>query len=175
MDNYIFKKDKALTQYESNNCIEYFESTKNIEEYKRRGYSLVSGSLRCDGFQFLKNILKTNIDEYVKEHLFLSELYAPWTINEFFNIQKYYPGNSYRTEHMEHGKDHYDSKRLLGWMIYLNDIKNNGGTCWPQQNFISIPRRGDLYIWPAGWTHSHYGIVAPKEIKYIVTGWCSFI
>ena len=56
---------------------------------------------------------------------------------------------------------------------YLNDIKIDGGTCWPQQNFVSIHRKGDLYIWPAGWTHSHYGIPAPKESKYFMSGWCS--
>ena len=64
--------------------------------------------------------------------------------------------------------------RVLAWMVYLNDIKKDGGTRWPQQNFTSKPRSGDLYIWPAGWTHSHYGVPALKETKYIVTGWCSF-
>ena len=72
---------------------------------------------------------------------------------------------------MEHGKDEHDCRRILGWMVYLNDIKYKGGTCWPQQRFTSRPRQGDLYIWPAAWTHSHYVVPAPKEIKYIVTGW----
>ena len=76
---------------------------------------------------------------------------------------------------MEHGIDEWSSKRLLGWMVYLNNITNKGGTCWPQQNFTSEPREGDLYIWPAAWTHSHYGIPAPQEMKYIMTGWCGFI
>ena len=175
MDKYIFKKDAVLFENESKHCIEYLESTKDSTEDNRRGYFYTSLSLGCDEFQFLKNILITNINEYVKQHSFLSILYAPWTLDERFHIQKYTPGNSYSDEHMEHGKDDHDSKRLLGWMIYLNDIKNNGGTCWPQQNFISTPRRVDLYIWPAGWTHSHYGIAAPEEIKYIITGWCEFI
>ena len=77
--------------------------------------------------------------------------------------------------HMEHGGEDYNSRRVLGWMFYLNDIKKDGGTCWPQQNFTTKPRAGDLYIWPAGWTHSHYGICAPEETKYIITGWCSFL
>ena len=176
MDKYIFKKDNALSKYECNNYIEYFESNKNIiKSTENRGYFGVAGFLRSYEFQFLKNILETNIDEYVKQHPFLGALYTPWSIEESFNIQKYLPGMSYKGEHMEHGKDAYDSRRLLGWMLYLNDIKEGGGTCWPQQNFITTPKGGDLYIWPAGWTHSHYGIVAPKEIKYIITGWCSFI
>ena len=175
MDKHIFKKNTALTKEESNNCIKYFESHKNIKEDKSRGYSLIFGSLRSNEFNFLKNILITNIDEYVKQHSFLGTLHCPWTMEEYFNIQKYYPGNCYGGEHMEHGQYDHNSKKLLAWMFYLNDIKEGGGTCWPQQNFITTPKRGDLYIWPAGWTHSHYGIVAPKEIKYIITGWCSFI
>ncbi len=175
MDKHIFKKDASLTQYESNHCIKYLESHKNIKEDKSRGYSGVFGSLRRDEFKFLTNILITNIDEYVKQHSFLGTLHVPWTMEESFNIQKYYPGNYYGGEHMEHGQYDHNCKKLLAWMFYLNDIKEGGGTCWPQQNFITTPKRGDLYIWPAGWTHSHYGIVAPKEIKYIITGWCSFI
>ena len=171
MDKHIFKKNTALTKEESNNCIKYFESHKNIKEDKSRGYSLIFGSLRSNEFNFLKNILITNIDEYVKQHSFLGTLHCPWTMEEYFNIQKYYPGNYYGGEHMEHGQYDHNSKKLLAWMFYLNDIKEGGGTCWPQQRFTARPRQGDLYIWPAGWTHSHYGIVAPKETKYLVTGW----
>ena len=174
MDNYIFKKDASLIENECKFCIEYFEGS-NYKQKNSRGYSVICASLDFDQFSNLKEVLFENITEYVQRHSFLSTLYAPWTIEKLFNIQKYNIGACYNGEHMEHGKDDHDSKRLLGWMIYLNDIKIDGGTCWPQQNFVSIPRKGDLYIWPAGWTHSHYGIPAPIEKKYILTGWCSFI
>ena len=128
MDKHIFKKNTALTKEESNNCIKYFESHKNIKEDKSRGYSLIFGSLRSNEFNFLKNILITNIDEYVKQHSFLGTLHCPWTMEEYFNIQKYYPGNYYGGEHMEHGQYDHNSKKLLAWMFYLNDIKEGGGT-----------------------------------------------
>ena len=76
---------------------------------------------------------------------------------------------------MENGCVPHDALRVLAWMFYLNDIKHKGGTCWPQQRFTSKPRAGDLYIWPSGWTHSHYGIPAPKENKYFISGWCSLM
>tara|TARA_B100001250_G_scaffold299108_1_gene260709 strand:+ start:841 stop:1365 length:525 start_codon:yes stop_codon:yes gene_type:complete len=174
MDNYIFKKDASLIENECKFCIEYFEKS-NYNEKNSRGYSAICTSLDFDQFSNLRKVLFENITEYVQRHSFLSTLYAPWTIEKLFNIQKYNIGDCYKGEHMEHGKDNVDCKRLLGWMIYLNDINIDGGTCWPQQNFVSIPRKGDLYIWPAGWTHSHYGIPAPIEKKYILTGWCSFI
>ena len=99
-------------------------------------------------------------------------------------IKKLFPGDYYAHsledvskpedgEHMEHGSSFHDCRRMLAWMFYLNDIKKEGGTRWPQQNFTSRPRAGDLYIWPAGWTHSHHGLPAPKETKYLMSGWCS--
>ena len=35
--------------------------------------------------------------------------------------------------------------------------------------------KGKTVIWPAEWTHTHRGIVAPKETKYIATGWYGYI
>ena len=67
-----------------------------------------------------------------------------------------------------------DTLEQKAWMFYCNDIKKGGGTKFPQQNFIAEPEEGTLLIWPAFWTHTHFGIKAPKEYKYIVTGWCSF-
>ena len=175
MDKYIFKKDSALTADLCKSCIEYFESSDRKEDDKSRGYKGIAASLEFDTFTDLLMILNLNMQSYVDQHSYLTRLYAPWRVDNVFNIQKYEPGYAYVEEHMEHGKDRRDSTRLLGWMAYLNTINNKGGTIWPQQNFISSPKEGDLYIWPAGWTHSHYGIAAPEETKYILTGWCSFV
>ena len=45
---------------------------------------------------------------------------------------------------------------------------------FPNQDLTLKPIAGDLYIWPAYWTHTHYGVPADKEVKYIITGWCRF-
>ena len=174
MDKYIFKKDSALTADLCKSCIEYFESSDRKEDDKSRGYKGIAASLEFDTFTDLLMILNLNMQSYVDQHSYLTRLYAPWRVDNVFNIQKYEPGYAYVEEHMEHGKDRRDSTRLLGWMAYLNTINHKGGTIWPQQNFISSPKEGDLYIWPAGWTHSHYGIAAPEETKYILTGWLNF-
>ena len=169
MDKYIYIKRKSLSKDQCKSLIDLFEKTGKIEN--PRGYSGVHTYLNTPQTAFIRNILTENIKNYIKKHKFLDTLYTYWGFAEGFNIQKYSPGKAYMMEHMEHGKDEEDSKRLLGWMVYLNDVKNKGGTCWPQQNFTSEPREGDLYIWPAGWTHSHHGIPAPNETKYIITGW----
>ena len=65
-------------------------------------------------------------------------------------------------------------KRILAWMIYLNDVTDGGHTAFPTQNKKFQPRRGDVLIWPAYFTHPHRGIVSKTQTKYIITGWYNF-
>ena len=140
----------------------------------------MDGDLMTDKFSFIRLKLISVLQEYRKKHPFLIK--RGMYINPDFMIKKFLPGDYYEHlkaskpedgEHMEHGSSFNDCRRMLAWMFYLNDIKKGGGTRWPQQNFTSRPRAGDLYIWPAGWTHSHHGLPAPKETKYFTSGWCS--
>ena len=170
MDKFIYIKRKAFSKDQCKYIIDFFEKQKS--EPNERGYEGAYVNLHQSGLGFVGNIVGDNTKKYADKHPFLHILYARWDIVPEFCLQKYLPGRAYSGEHMEHGVNEWDSKRILGWMIYLNDIKNKGGTRWPQQNFTSKPRAGDLYIWPASWTHSHHGIAAPNEIKYIATGWC---
>ena len=174
LDKHIYIKRKAFSKDQCKTIIDFFEKQKSKPD-EHRGYEIVSMNLLQSGLEFVRNTLGDNIKKYADKHPFLHILYAHWGLISDFNLQKYLPGKAYSGEHMEHGRDECDSKRILAWIIYLNDIKNKGGTCFPQQNFTTKPRAGDLYIWPAGWTHSHYGIPAPNEIKYIATGWSSLM
>ena len=181
MDKYIYHKKKAADKRSCDHLISIFE--KSDYTYNERNYYSINPRLTDIPFNFLKPILITSLEEYGKKHPYLGRRANAWMINTGFNMQKYLPGECYDQAydpnywlgHCEHGASHYDSRRLLGWMFYLNDIKKDGGTCFPQQNFTTRPRAGDLYIWPAGWDYSHYGVVAPKEVKYILTGWCSWL
>ena len=64
--------------------------------------------------------------------------------------------------------------RHLVWMTYLNDVEEGGETEFYYQKLKVKPRKGLTLIWPVDWTHTHRGIVAPKEEKMILTGWFSF-
>ena len=176
MDKYIYKKRKALNGDQCKFVINYFNknaSTGRIDS--ARNYTAVGINLNTSNeWNWLRNNIANGLNEYVERHESIQNLYFNWNIDAGCNIQKYNPGDAYSGEHMEHGPSYTVCRRVLGWMIYLNTIKHKGGTCWPQQKFTSKPREGDLYIWPAGWTHTHYGIAAPKECKYIITGWCSY-
>ena len=60
-------------------------------------------------------------------------------------------------------------------MTYLNDVKVGGETEFKYQNLKIKPKKGLSLIWPTDFTHVHKGIVAPKEDKWIVTGWFKFV
>jgi len=171
MTQYIFHSN-CYSNKECEHLINYFEQSTIRFKKNPTNYEGVVTSL-SEHKQFTETLI-FQINEYVNIHTFLKNVYAPWTICENFHIQKYLPGECYHAEHMEHGNEEPYSLRLLAWMVYLNTIEDCGGTKWPQQNFESKAIMGDLYIWPAGWTHSHYGIPS-SETKYIATGWCSFV
>ena len=89
-------------------------------------------------------------------------------------MQYYKPGGAF------HGA-HYESSgldlghRVLAFQTFLNDIAQGGGTYFTIQEHLVPPAKGKTVIWPAGFTHTHRGEVAPREEKYIVTGWISFM
>ena len=67
------------------------------------------------------------------------------------------------------------TRRMLVWMIYLNDIPiGEGETEFLYQGIRLQPKRGDLVIWPAGFTHTHRGNPVYTTDKYIITGWQSW-
>lgn len=89
----------------------------------------------------------------------------------YINLQKYAPGSSYNVEHCENDTHPLFRTRIMVFMTYLNDIQEDGGTHFPYQNFTAKPTKGLTLIWPAYFTHTHIGVPAPKEVKYILTGW----
>ena len=66
-------------------------------------------------------------------------------------------------------------KRMLVWMLYLNDIpEGEGETEFLYQKLRLQPKKGDLVIWPAMFTHTHRGNPVYTTDKYILTGWLSW-
>lgn len=172
--NYIEKYENILSNSECEYYINLYESSESKKLLSSIGnYSGVAVDLKQE--VQLTNKISIGIDRYKLKYKFLNGMPHVWGIQSWCNLQKYSPGNAYYGEHMEHGPNNYSSTRVLAWMIYLNTVKHGGGTRWPQQNYTSKSKAGSLIIWPASWTHSHYGIVATKECKYILTGWCSFV
>ena len=127
-------------------------------------------------FNLVIPTLNEIIKEYVETYPILNDS-CKFTISDDFKIQKYDPGDAYSGLHCENDGPRDDRlfRRILAWMIYLNDVKDNGYTEFPYQNRKFHPRVGDTLIWPAYFTHPHRGIPSKTQTKYIITGWYWFL
>jgi len=123
--------------------------------------------------EYLKELSKC-VNKYKSKYDSLNDL-TRWAIVENVKIQKYKPKEGYFRIHCERDAIHPYCDRLLVFMTYLNTIKEKGGTEFPYQNYTAKPIEGNTLIWPADYTHPHKGVIAPKETKYIITGWYGFL
>ena len=98
---------------------------------------------------------------------------SPLMIEADFNMQKFEPNEGFKQWHTETVSDR-NSYRQIVWSIYLNTINEKGGTEFKFQNHKCAAEQGKLVMWPAGWTHFHKSEIAPKEVKYIITGWVMY-
>jgi hypothetical protein len=87
-------------------------------------------------------------------------------------IQKTKPGQGYHVWHFEHDK--MERNRVLAWTAYINDDFEAGETEFLYQQYRYKPNKGDVVIFPAGFTHTHRGNPPIGGDKYIITGWVEF-
>ena len=165
-----------------NYLIDLFEKNINLAEPGGSGNSKLNNLEICLDINFdkpfgfgLEIILSNMISEYKEKFPLIDSHLGGWQVTPSCQFVKYQPNSYYSSIHCENdGKFKKYHNRLFAWMIYLNDIKEGGGTYFHHQNFTTKPVAGNLYIWPAGWTHMHVGVNAPYESKYILTGWVKY-
>ena len=107
--------------------------------------------------------------DYLKQWEFL-ETFLPRIHIGSFHIQKYVKGGHFRKLHSERTSLSV-LHRTLVWMTYLNDVQSGGETEFPMFDLKIKPEQGKTLIWPAEWTHAHFGGIVKKGKKYIITGW----
>ena len=122
---------------------------------------------------YIKELNKV-LFKFKKTYQYSHDKQDRWSLCEYFNIQKYKPNESFSAWHCERNGPK-SGLRFLSFMTYLNDIKKGGQTEWLYQKLKVKPAQGKTLIWPAEWTHTHRGLPAPKETKYIATGWYGYI
>jgi hypothetical protein len=184
-DNFIYIKDNSLDINVCQRMIELFEqsdlktpsdnrnSKKSTDIYfdPRTLHNTDKWGEWGEVFVPLMHALKDGMGEYVKKYDML-EIMRPFQVN-FFNIQRYQPGEGFYNWHCENNGDMSIINRNLVFMIYLNDL-DNGGTEFLYQNHKEDAVAGKLVIWPAFWTHTHRGVISSTDKKYIVTGWWDY-
>ena len=189
--NFIQYSKNVLSLEECQNIINFYENSKeyhtdgnfggdNIDYEKKKCCEMFIDGLEINPkneyFSCLSRSLVKHIQQYRKDYPFLENVFY-WDLSSCFKIQKYLPKEAYFLTHCEN--DGYRNgemeRRMIAWMIYLNDVTDGGETNFPTQRKKFAPRAGDVLLWPAYWTHPHHGIPSPSQIKYIVTGWFSYI
>ena len=183
MNNFIECYPQVLSREQCNNIIHEFNHDNNKKlgrlggqvDHSRKHSTDVRCRFNNTLYQQYNNViepaLKGGLQLYTGKYEFMMEL-SSWNISNGYNIQYYDEGQGYHALHCEHENHPQSSIRILAWMIYLNDAQC--GTCFPHQHVILIPKQGDLWVWPAFWTHAHRGITPNIGDKYIATGWCEF-
>jgi len=170
-DNGIFKIKNLLTSEECESIINLHKC--NQHQDKREFYSATY--INPSEYSWSPKLF-SGIDSWKKRYPYLDSMIYRWKLYSPANIQSYEPNQYYNAVHCEHTPNDIDSLKRIGvWMIYLNTIKEGGGTEFRQQKVNLKARQGDFYIWTSSWTHPHKGILAPNESKYILTGWINYV
>ena len=178
--NLIHKCSAAFSRESCEKAINWFE--QNIDRACAGGAGAMflnnlELTIRPDAsgefFDLVAAATRKGADEFKEKYKLLDTNLGAWTL-DFTSIQlsKWEPNNYYEYIHCETGPDNFLSRnrRVFSWIIYLNDIKQGGGTEFIYQEITTIPKAGDFYIWPSGASHIHRGVNAPLEKKYTITG-----
>jgi len=174
MENFIkiYKVDETICD----DLIKYYKKNKEYKHKGQTGNDIEDTSLKDSTDVYFYN---SSNDKSIKKFFkILSEkitMYCThYDLNESFitsqsnNLQHYKPGGGFKIWHYENTYKLYEKRKLV-YMLYLNTVKN-GGTEWKFQKYKTEAIKGNLVIWPAGFTHTHKGIICNQE-KYIATGW----
>lgn len=120
-----------------------------------------------------RNLLQSILMRYCERYPNAQETQR-FNIFENYNLQYYEPNQGFKGWHCENGGSLNNFHRHLVFMTYLNDVENGGTEFKNYPNIQDHAEQGLTLIWPAGWTHTHRGIISDKSEKYIITGWYSF-
>lgn len=157
----IYRDTKSLVDTETKDTKDICLSlahVKNDEDAAKLFYSLFSN-------------ISLAFKQYIEKYNILDDV--SMEIDDNFNIQYYTKGQHFKKFHFESsGVTH--RKRILTWMVYLNDVPKGGHTVFPYYDYTIQPIKGHILIWPAEFTHTHFGDVVEDD-KYIVTGWFNIV
>ena len=184
--SFIETYDHQLTKKECQELIQQFESSSQqegrsyvnneliINHVVKKDIELTNPRL-SDGTFISNKVIETLVpcvDRYVQKYESLR--YIPqWTLDDVYNFQKYVDGSDgFKLWHTEHGNLDNTSRRVLVWMIYLNDAKS--GTDFMHYGRVHA-KRGRVVIWPSSFTHVHRSQLPNKGVKYLITGWIMFV
>lgn len=185
--NHIGIFDGFIPPVDCKKAIEFFKSRSKFNKtYNRMQAERAPTNLKNDvatdldyrNLTLWKNELKNllvNFDLALKMYETSTNVKEYVGVNELqytcLKIQKTLPKQGYHVWHVEHGPGFDNTKRVLAFTVYLNDIEEGGETEFLNQSIRVKPKTGRIVIWPAGFPYVHRGNPPLEGEKYILTSW----
>jgi hypothetical protein len=120
--------------------------------------------------------LQACYDQYMEKY---------WQIGQYLSRHDVTAWQIQRYDARENGGYHHfhiensgtgNMRRVMAYIVYLNDIDEGGETEFLHQNIRVKPEAGKVVIFPAYFTHVHRGNpVLSGQDKYIMTGWLEYV
>lgn len=136
-----------------------------------------------DGYDYEDSVLSDSLTKAIQKYINFARviLNGAYGFNEVedtgFQIQRTEPNEFYTWHHdaslkfkSRDGDNVIIQKRLLTYIWYLNDIKENGYTEFIDGTRVQ-PETGTLVMFPSEDIFVHRGYPPKSEVKYICTGW----
>ena len=92
------------------------------------------------------------LKKYKKKNSEIDNYIYPWGTCPNWNLQKYLPKQGYHGTHCEATCPEVNF-RVMAWMIYLNTVKDKGGTHFPLQRKTTSAEEGKLVVFPGFMQH----------------------
>ena len=70
--------------------------------------------------------------------------------------------------------DTYYFDKHTSFDTFIKDIYRINKLYFDSYKIKVKPEQGKTLIWPAEWTHAHYGSILKSGEKFIITGWIDF-
>ena len=134
----------AKGAYPKESCtflIDFFETNISLAEPGRAGSKKLNNLEIGLSIDFnnpnnifgLENTLENILFQYKQKFPLIDTNIGRWHVSPTCQLSRYEPNNYYDFIHCDVGKS--CRNRIFAWMIYLNDIKEGGGTHFIHQNF----------------------------------------
>ena len=145
--------------------IEIFKKTIDLKVYTKPDWKMINDQIEIHLVSGIKKYFEYLVINafHGDDHDILEKMFGDNIAITNFIIQRYKVGDYFRW----HVDDKIGDKRLLAFIIYLND--NESGTEFINGKNIK-PECGKILFFPSTWTYPHRGQEVEKGVKYIMTG-----
>ena len=159
------------------NYIDLFDKNSELTHDKRTSSYVDHKSVNCcfhydlPAYSYLSEEIIPRFKPCVEEYL---ETFTILNGQQFLvydlKVKKIPIGGGFHAWHHENGSVTYCQRQFV-IQLYLNDDFEGGETEFLYQNRRERPIKGDVLIFPAGFTHTHRGNPPIGGDKYLITSW----